>query len=81
MTKKIKQWYFLTEDQLWKLVGQGTHPDAAEALEEFRKIKEAGETASIYYSEFDGFRVINESNPDQMRIGLSISSQAKRFSM
>jgi len=72
MSKKLKQWYFLTEDQLWRLVGQGTYPGAKDALEEVRKIKEAGGTPAIYYSEFNDFRIINEDDPEQFRIGLSI---------
>ena len=81
MSKKAQQWYFLTEEQLWRLVGQGTYSGANEALEEVRKLKEAGHTPAIYHSEFNGFRVINEDDPKQFRIGLSISSRAKRFPM
>ena len=81
MSKKAKQWYYLTDEQIGRLVGQGTYPGAPEAWEQARKIKEAGQTPAIYYSEFNGFRVINEDDPVQFKVGLSISSGAKRFPM
>ena len=79
--KRSKQWYMLTEDQLFRLVGQGTYSGTEDALEEVRKIKEAGQKPTIYYCEFNGFRIINENDMEQFRIGLSISDNAKRFQM
>ena len=79
MSQKAKQWYYLNEAQLWRLVGRGTYSDAQEALNQVRKIKEAGHSVAIYHSEFNGFRVIDEDDPEHFKIGLSIQSRAKPF--
>lgn len=81
MSKKTKQWYRLTEEQLWRLVGQSTYLGAEQELKRVRKITDAGHTPAIYYSEFSGFRVIDEDDPEQFKIGLSIRNRAKRFQM
>ena len=81
MSQKAKQWHYLNETQLWRLVGHGTYLDAQEALNQVRKIKEAGHSFAIYYSEFNGFRVIDEDDPEQFKIGLSIQTRAKPFRM
>lgn len=79
MSKKTKQWFILTEDELGKLVGQGTYPGAKNAVDDVRRIKESGHTPAIYYSDFNGFRIIDEDNPKQFEIGQSIKSKARRF--
>jgi hypothetical protein len=79
MTKQSPQWYSLTEEQLWRLVGQGTSPGADPALERVRKIKEAGRAFAIYYSEFSGFQVLDEDDPNEMRRSLSLRNRAKPF--
>jgi hypothetical protein len=79
MNQKAKQWYYLSEVQLLRLVGHGTYSEAPEALGQVQKIKDAGHSLAIYYSEFNGFRVIDEDDPEQLRIGLSIQSRAKPF--
>jgi hypothetical protein len=79
MSKKAKQWYSLTEEQLGWLVAQGPYSGAKQVLEQVRKIKEAGGTPVIYYSEFNGFRIIDEDDPDQFMIGLAIGSKAMPF--
>lgn len=81
MSQKAKQWYYLSEVQLLRLVGHGTYSEAREALGQVQKIKEAGHSLAIYYSEFNGFRVIDEDDPEQFKIGLSIGSRAKPFRM
>ena len=81
MSQKAKQWYYLSETQLWRLVGHGTYSEAQEALDQGQKIKEAGHSFAIYYSEFNRFRVIDEDDPEQFKIGLSIRSRAKPFRM
>jgi len=81
MSEKEKQWYYLTEVQLGRLVGQSTYLDATEAWERVRKIKGMGHKSTIYYSEFNGFRVIDEDDPIEFKTGLSISSRAKPFRM
>ena len=81
MSKKSEQWYLLNEQQLEKLVGQGTYSGAKGALDEVRKIKQAGQTASIYYSEFNGFSIVNESDPNESTCSVSMSQKAKRFQM
>jgi len=81
VSKEAKQWYWLTEEQLERLVGHGGYPDAQGAWDEVRKIKKAGETPAIYYSKFNGFRIINEDDMKQFKIGLGISQRAKKFRM
>jgi hypothetical protein len=79
MRKKVKQWFYITDEQIGRLARQATYPGALEALEQARKIREAGKTPSIYYSELNGFKVINEDDPEEFKIGLSIRNQAKFF--
>lgn len=81
MSKKAKQWYYLNETQLWRLVGSGTYPGAQEALDQVQKIKKTDHSLAIYYSEFNEFRVIDEDDSDEFKIGLSIQSRAKPFRM
>lgn len=79
MSKKAKQWYYIADEQIAFIVAQGTYPGAQEAWDQARQIKQAGQKPTIYYSEFNGFRVINEDDPEQFKIGLSIRDRAKRF--
>ena len=81
MSQKAKQWYSLSEIQLCRLVGHATYSGAQKALDQVQKIKGAGHYLAIYYSEFNGFRVIDEDDPEQFKIGLSIGSRAKPFRM
>lgn len=81
ISQKAKQWYYLSETQLWRLVGHGTYSGAQEALDQVQKIKKAEHSPAIYYSEFNGFRVIDEDDPEQFKIGLSIGSRAKPLQM
>jgi hypothetical protein len=74
-----KQLYFLTEDVLWRLVGQGTHPGAQQADDRFRAIKAAGGAPQCFYSEFNGFSVLDENDPEQMRRSISMEQRAKPF--
>ena len=72
MSKRSKQWYSMTDKQLGMLVGQGTYPEAAEAWQQVRSLRKAGHEVAIYYSEFSGFRVIDENDSEQFKLGLSI---------
>lgn len=79
MSKKAKKPRSVTEEQLWKLHGQGTCPGAKRALEEVRRIKEAGHVLAIYYSEFNDFTVLDENDPDQCRMSMAMSLDAGPF--
>jgi hypothetical protein len=79
MTKETQQWYSLTEEALGKLVGQGTYPGAIGALEKVMKIRDAGHTATVFYSGQNGFRVLDEDEDDQFRQSMSLEQRAKRF--
>ena len=81
MSKKTKQWYSLTEEQLERLAGQRTYPEAPSAWTQVRAIKERGHKASIFYNGFSGFRILDEDDPEQFKIGQSIASRAKPFQM
>jgi hypothetical protein len=74
-----KQIYHLMEGVLWRLVGQGTYPDAQGASDRFKKIKTDGGTPRCFYSQFNGFSVLDENNPDQMRIAMSMEQRSKPF--
>lgn len=74
-----KQIYHLTGDVLHRLVGQGTHPGASRAFDRFREIKVAGGSPQCFYSDFNGFSVIDENDPDQMRRSISMGQRAKPF--
>lgn len=74
-----KQPYYLTEDVLHRLVGQGTHPGAQRALDRFREIKAANGSPQCFYSEFNGFSVTDENDPEQMRRSVSMGQRAKPF--
>jgi hypothetical protein len=78
-SKRAKQWFSLDETQLWRLVGRDTYRGASEALERLRKIREAGGDPVIFYSDFNGFRVLDESNVDQLHIAASIGDRSKPF--
>lgn len=71
--------YSLSEEVLWRLAGQGTYREAPEALARFQEIKGKQGTPRCFYSEFDGFFVLDESNTEQFKQCLSMGSRAKPF--
>ena len=79
MSKAAKQWDSLTEQQLAKLVGQGTYPGALAAWDRVRAIIEAGGTPKAFYSEFNGFYVFDDNDIESMQRLMSIESRSKRF--
>ena len=81
MSKAAKQVYQLSEHQLGKLVGQGTHPGAQNAWDRVRKIREAGGSPVTFYSEFDGFTVEDDhdQSADVIRRILSMAQRSKAF--
>ena len=74
-----KQLYYLTEDALWRLVGQGTHTGAANALDRVRDIKAAGGCPQCFYSDFNSFIVVDENNPKEVQRSMSMLDQAKPY--
>lgn len=79
MSNAAKQWYSLSEQQLEKLVGQGTYPRAGTAWDRVREIREAGGLPKVFYSKFNGFSVLDENDRESMRKLMAIESHAKRF--
>jgi len=79
MTKQSKQWYFLTDDVLSRLCSHAAYPDALEALNRSRQIRERGHTPAVYYSHFNRFRVLDEDDEKQGRISQGIAHRAKAF--
>lgn len=71
--------YYLTKTVLWRLAGQGTYPGAQPALDRFRKIEAAGGAPQCFYSEFNGFTVLDANDPQQMRRSISMESRAEPF--
>lgn len=74
-----KQIYHLTEDVLGRLVGQGTYRNALESFDRYQKIKAEGGSPICFYSEFNGFSVLDENNQEQMRISISMGQRARPF--
>lgn len=79
MSKAAQQWYSLTEPQLGKLVGQGTHLGASAAWDRVRAIRKAGGTPKVFYSESNGFVVFDDNDIGSMQRLMSIESRSKRF--
>jgi hypothetical protein len=79
VSKTSKQWYSLSEEQLAKLVGQGTYPEAGAAWERMRAIRQAGGSPKAFYSEFNGFTVLDDGDTESMQRLISIESRSKRF--
>jgi hypothetical protein len=75
MGTKAKEWVSLTEWQLSRLVGP--YPEAAHAEKQVEKIKSAGHVVSIFYSGFNGFSVLDENDPKQFQLALSLRQCAK----
>jgi hypothetical protein len=80
VSKADKQWYSLTEEQLCKLVGQGTNQDAPAALDRVRAIRKAGGAPKAFYSKFNGFAVFDDKDSDSWTRLMSIENGSKRFS-
>jgi len=79
MSIAAKQYYSLTEQQLGKLIGQGTYQGALAAWDCIRAIKEAGGTPKTFYSEFNGFVVFDDNDIESMQRLMSIESRSKQF--
>jgi hypothetical protein len=75
MSTKTNEWITLTELQLLRLVGP--YPEAADAEKQVEKIKGAGHVVSIFYSGFNGFSVLDENDPKQFQLALSLRQRAK----
>lgn len=80
VSKADKQWYSLTEEQLEKLVGQGTYQEAPVAWDRVSAIREAGGKPKVFYSEFNGFNVFDDNDIESMQRLIFIENRSKRFS-
>lgn len=81
MSITAKKLYKLSEHQLEKLVGQGTHPGAQQAWDCVRNIHEAGGSPVIFFSEFNGFTIEDNHNrsADVIRRIISMEQSSKAF--
>ena len=79
MTKKQEQWYSLDETQLWRLAGRNEYADANSAWHRFSEIKEAGGKPVAYYSEGNGFWVLDESDNEQQQLSWRLAMGARSF--
>jgi hypothetical protein len=81
MPSAAKQLFQVSEERLTKLVGQGTYPGAQAAWERALAIREAGGRPACFYSEFNGFTVLDEHDPDTGAIQrlISMEQRAKQF--
>ena len=76
---RTRQWYRLTDRQLYRLAGQGRHPEAIPAWDLTRAIREIGGEPRIYYSEITGFRVIDEHDLEKQRLSLALEIKSMPF--
>lgn len=74
-----EQLYWLTDEQLTRVVRQGTYPGSDVAWERVRKIKEAKHKLGVYYSQLNGFTVLDEDVPEEFTRSLLLSQCAKKF--
>lgn len=80
MSKK-SEWHFLDDTKLWMLIAQAGYPGAPAAHDRVKDIKKLGHTPAIFYSEFNEFIVIDESDPKEAEWLRSIRAKAKPFRM
>ena len=74
-----KQVFRLTEENLSHLVGQEAYPDAAVALDRFRKIRSNGGTPRCFHSQRHGFSVLDAENPSQWEKIMTLESSSEPF--
>ena len=74
-----RQWYYLTDTQLAKLVGQGQIAEAPRAWDRLMDINHARGKPAIYFSEASGFLVFDANDARSFPQRLSISQHAKPF--
>lgn len=81
MTKAAKQLFEISVERLGKLVGQGTHSGAKAALDRAQEILETGGRPVIYYSDFNGFTVLdnNSNDPSVSQHLVSMQQRSKPF--
>ena len=81
MSKSSRQIYRLSEEQLVKLVGEGTYPGAKEAWDRIIAIRKAGGRPVCFYSEFSHFSVsdANDQSIDVINRVLSMEQRSKPF--
>ena len=79
MSKSSQQLSYFEDGQLDKLVGQGTYPGAEDAWNRSIEIRDAGGDPKVFYSKHNGFIVLDDNDPDDMRRITSMEDRAKRF--
>ena len=62
-----QQWRSISEEQLSRMVAQRTYSGASVALERARKIRKSGHTPAIFYDKLNGFMVLDEDDPEQIK--------------
>ncbi len=79
MSKRGAQIFGLTEPQLHRLVGHGTYPGAQAAWNRADEIRNKGGAPVIYYSEHNGFTVIDEKDASDFQRARSFARTSKPF--
>jgi hypothetical protein len=76
-----QEWFKLTLTRLGKLAAQNTHDGVQEALDKALALQQQGKTPAIFYSEFNGFRVLtdNSTHKEEIELILSLENKAKKF--
>lgn len=81
MSRAAEQVFVVTEHQLWKLVGHGTHSGAKAAWDRFLSIRSSSGKPVCFYSEAAGFTVAdsNEQDPEKSRRIMLLEQRATPF--
>jgi hypothetical protein len=61
------QWHPISEQQLSKMVAQGTYAGAGAAVERVRKIRTLGHRPAIFFDKFNGYMVLDEDDREQRK--------------
>lgn len=68
MTGMSQQWRSISEEQLSRMLSQGTYYSGARAaMERARKIRKPGHKPAIFHDRLNGFMVLDEDDREQSK--------------
>jgi hypothetical protein len=79
MSKASKQLYRVTEEQLAKLAGQNALNGAVDAFKKAAAIRARGGKPVCYFSEFNGFSVLDDNDSTTFQYHLSLERRARPY--
>ena len=75
-----QRWRSISEEQLSRMAAQGTYSGTFFALERVRKIRKTAHTPAIFYDKLDGFMVLDEDDPEQIKRIAGLRQRFRRIS-